>query len=180
MKIRKIAITLIIICILIICIFEIGTLILKKLYPMEYAEYVSKYSKEYNVDEKWIYALIKAESNFDTNSVSQSGAVGLMQLMETTAEEVASDIGIETVNLKEPECNIQIGTKYFTDLIKYYEGNYHLAIVAYNAGIGTVAKWISNGIIKEDGSDIENIPYKETNNYIRKVLKNYRTYQELY
>ena len=103
-----------------------------------------------------------------------------MQLMETTAEEVANDIGIEDINLEERECNIRIGTKYFTDLINYYNGNYNLAIVAYNAGIGTVAKWISNGIIKEDGSDIENIPYKETNNYIRKVLKNYRTYEELY
>lgn len=103
-----------------------------------------------------------------------------MQLMETTAEEVAKKIGIEEVDLKNPECNIRIGTSYFVNLIDYYNGNYYLAIVAYNAGIGTVTKWIDTGIIKADGSDIENIPYKETNNYIRKVLKNYRTYEELY
>ena len=180
MKVRKIAITILIILILVICAFEIYSYMLRVMYPKNYADYVSKYSQEYGIDEKWIFALIKAESNFDPNSVSQSGAVGLMQLMETTAEEVANDIGIENIDLKEPECNIRIGTKYFTDLIKYYNGNYNLAIVAYNAGIGTVAKWISNGVIKEDGSDIENIPYKETNNYIRKVLKNYRTYEELY
>lgn len=59
-------------------------------------------------------------------------------------------------------------------------GNYYLALAAYNAGIGTVQKWIDGGIIRPDGSDIENIPYKETNNYVRKVLKNYRIYQEIY
>lgn len=103
-----------------------------------------------------------------------------MQLMESTAEEVAEDIGLETIDLTDPECNIKLGTKYFVTLIDYYDGNYYLAIVAYNAGIGTVSKWIESGIIKEDGSDIENIPYKETNNYIRKVLKNHRIYEELY
>lgn len=55
-----------------------------------------------------------------------------------------------------------------------------MAIAAYNAGIGTVARWIDEGTIKEDGSDIENIPYTETNNYVRKILKNYKVYKELY
>ncbi len=55
-----------------------------------------------------------------------------------------------------------------------------LAASAYNAGIGIVDKWIREGIIKEDGSDMENIPFKETNNYARKIVRNYRIYQELY
>jgi len=100
--------------------------------------------------------------------------------MEKTAQEVAESIGIKEVNLKDPETNIEIGTKYFKNLLDYYDNNYYLAISAYNAGIGTVAKWINEGIINEDGTDIENIPYKETNNYIRKILKNYRVYEELY
>lgn len=103
-----------------------------------------------------------------------------MQLMEETALEVADDMEIKEVDLKNPECNIKIGVKYFVSLLRYYDGNYYLAITAYNAGIGTVQKWIDNGIIKKDGSDIENVPYKETNNYIRKVIKNYRTYKEIY
>lgn len=104
-----------------------------------------------------------------------------MQLMEKTAEEVSKDIKeIEEVDLKDAKTNIELGTKYFAYLIKYYKGNYNLAITAYNAGIGTVAKWIEEGIIKKDGSDIENIPYTETNNYVRKILKNYRIYKELY
>ncbi len=60
------------------------------------------------------------------------------------------------------------------------DGNYELAITAYNAGIGTVSRWISEGIIKKDGRDIEKIPYKETNTYVRKIIKNYKTYKELY
>ena len=88
--------------------------------------------------------------------------------------------GIEEVDLKNPEKNIQIGVKYFQKLVSYYNGNYYLAITAYNAGIGTVSRWIKEGIIKEDGSNIEKVPYKETNNYVRKVLKNYKVYGELY
>lgn len=84
------------------------------------------------------------------------------------------------MDLTDERTNIEIGTSYFSKLIKYYDGNYYLAITAYNAGIGTVARWIEEGTIKEDGSDIENIPYKETNNYVRKILKNYKIYKELY
>lgn len=88
-------------------------------------------------------------------------------------------LGIEEIDLKSPDINIELGTKYFSKLVKYYNGNYNLAIAAYNAGIGTVSKWIENGIIKKDGTDIENIPYKETNNYVRKILKNYKIYKKL-
>ena len=67
-------------------------------------------------------------------------------------------------------------------LISYSEKykNIEVAVAAYNAGIGTVDNWIEKGIIKSDGSDIENIPYKETNNYVRKILRNYKVYQDLY
>lgn len=58
--------------------------------------------------------------------------------------------------------------------------NYPVALAAYNAGIGNVDEWIKKGIIKKDGSDIENIPYKETNNYVRKIIRDYRIYRELY
>ena len=57
-------------------------------------------------------------------------------------------------------------------------GNYYLAIIAYNAGIGTVKEWINLGIINSDGTNIENIPYKETNNYLRNVLRNYKIYKK--
>ena len=65
-------------------------------------------------------------------------------------------------------------------LFGQFDGNEYLAIVSYNAGLGKVKEWINNGIIDKDGNNLENIPYKETNNYVRKVLREYQIYKELY
>lgn len=168
---------------LIFAIFKPQNWILKKLYKLEYSEYVYKYAEENDIDPYLIFAIIKAESNFNRNIESSSGAIGLMQLMESTAVEKANEIGQE-IAVKEalfnPEINIKIGTSYYAYLIKHYKGNEKLALAAYNAGMGNVDKWIEEGTIKEDGSDLENIPYKETNNYVRKILRNYKIYKELY
>lgn len=172
------------IIIFIIAIINIPKKITEIIYKKEYSEYVSKYSSEYNVDENLIYAIIKAESNFKIEAVSNKNAIGLMQIMEDTAKDIIKKIDIQISNdelaekLKDPEININIGTKYISILIEKYN-NIEVAVTAYNAGIGTVDTWIEKGIIKSDGSDLENIPYKETNNYVRKILRNYKVYLEL-
>lgn len=159
--------------------------LLKIMYPKTYSEIVTIYEEEYGVEENLIYAVIKAESNFKINAVSNRGALGLMQLMEETASDVAkkANIDIDFENIKEellnPGNNINIGTKYLSQLLEKYK-NKEVALAAYNAGIGTVNKWIEEGTIKEDGSDIEKIPYKETNNYVRKILRDYNIYEKLY
>ena len=159
--------------------------LLKIMYPKTYSEIVTIYEEEYGVEENLIYAVIKAESNFKINAVSNRGALGLMQLMEETASDVAkkANIDIDFENIKEellnPGNNINIGTKYLSQLLEKYK-NKEVALAAYNAGIGTVDKWIEEGTIKEDGSDIEKIPYKETNNYVRKILRDYNIYEKLY
>ena len=160
---------------------KIQNVILKIIYPIRYEAEVSRYAEEYEVDKYLIYALIKAESNFDENATSRKGAKGLMQLMYDTAVEVAKTIDMEITEdkLLEPDININIGTKYISILINNYQ-NIEVALSAYNAGSGNVDSWISQGTIKADGSDIENIPYKETNNYVRKILRDYKIYQELY
>lgn len=183
--VKGIIIIAVIVCILILLfgVFKIQNIILKKIYPMKYSEYVYKYSDEYDVDPILIFSIIKAESNFNPNVVSSSNAMGLMQLMDTTAEEIAKKLEInfeKGMSLYNPELNIRLGTKYFSNLMKEYNNNYLLALTAYNAGIGNVQKWIEQGIIKEDGSDIENIPFKETNNYVRKIVRDYKIYNELY
>ena len=163
---------------------DIPTKIQKIMYKKEYSEYVQKYSKEYNVDENLVYAVIKAESNFDSNAKSSKDAIGLMQLVESTAKEICKKVDIQlkdnelSEKLLEPEININLGTKYLSILIEKYQ-NVEIAITAYNAGIGTVDNWIEKGVIKSDGSDIENIPYKETNNYVRKILRDYKIYNNL-
>lgn len=155
--------------------------ILKKMYKQEYTEYVKKYSKEYDVDEYLIYAIIKAESNFNQEAVSHREAKGLMQLMYSTAEDIDKrvDIEINEENILEPDININLGTKYISMLIQKYD-NVNLALVAYNAGSGNVDGWIEKGTLKADGSDIENVPFTETNNYVRKILRDYKIYKQIY
>ena len=106
-----------------------------------------------------------------------------MQLMENTALEVSNNID-EKINSKEelynPEINIKLGAKYLSELLERYDNNLNMTLAAYNAGIGNVTDWVKKGIIKADGSDIENIPFKETNNYVRKILRDYKMYKKIY
>lgn len=148
-------------------------------YPEKYKYYVEKYAEEYKIEKELIYAIIKAESNFREKIVSPKDAIGLMQLLESTANDVSKGMNLEITKetLLNPEININLGTKYISSLIEKYE-NVELALAAYNAGRGNVDKWIEEGIIKADGTDVEKIPYKETNNYIRKVIRNYKIYKK--
>lgn len=164
-------------------IFRVQDSILKMIYSTKYSEYVEKYADEYGVDKYLIYALIKAESNFDPEVTSSSDARGLMQLMEETAVERSNLIDEETIeahDLYDPETNIRLGTSYLSYLLGLYNDNMILALAAYNAGLGNVQQWIQDEIIKPDGSDIENIPYKETENYVRKIIRDYQMYLRLY
>lgn len=146
-KIKKILILTIIIILAIMAFefFDVNDIILKQIYPIKYSEYVEKYAKEYDLDPLLVYSIIKAESNFKPDVTSESSAIGLMQIMQDTAEEIAKETGIDVqtkLKLYDPEINIQIGTKYFSKLLKEYDGNTTIAIIAYNAGPGNVDKWI--------------------------------------
>lgn len=181
MKLLKKLLIFIIIILFIVIVFNkinVKDYILKKIYPIKYSEYVEKYSKEYDIDPLLIYSVIKAESNFESTVKSNSGAIGLMQLMETTAKEV--DKSVNVYDLYNSETNIRLGIEYFSKLLNHYNQNINLSIIAYNAGMGNVDKWIENGTILKDGSNLENVPFKETNNYARKILRDYKTYKELY
>lgn len=177
----------VIILLIIIFIFNILDLniiknkFLIKIYRTDYYEYVDKYAKQYDVDPYLIFAIIKAESNFNEYAISNKGAQGLMQLMYSTAEEIAnkSNIDINEQNILQPDININIGTKYISMLIQKYQ-NINLALAAYNAGSGNVDNWINDGILLKDGSNIENIPFVETNQYVRKILRDYKIYQQIY
>ncbi len=166
-------------------VFKLHTRIMEIIYPREYDNFVVLYAQEFQVDENLIYAIIKAESNFNSEAVSGKSAKGLMQLVDDTAIDIVKQLGLDMEDeeiiqkLNDVDFNIRLGTKYISMLIEKYE-NISLALTAYNAGIGTVDTWIEKGTIKEDGSDIENIPYKETNQYVRKILRDYKIYQDLY
>lgn len=140
-KIKSIFSVLLII-ILVICtidVFGMKEFLLKKVYPEKYSEFVVKYAEEYGVDPLLVYAVIKAESNFNNNLVSSKNAKGVMQLMDGTAREIACN-GIinkefEADMLFDVETNIKLGTKYLSNLIDKY-GNYYVAVAAYNARDG--------------------------------------------
>ena len=178
-----ISVAIILVMILLFKEFNVYNLIRKQIYKQEYSEYVNKYAQMYEIDPMWIYAIIKVESNFNSNATSSSGAKGLMQLMDNTASDLAKELKVEKFEasmLYNPEINIMLGTKYFDKLLAKYNENYYLAIAAYNGGIGNVDEWINKGVISPDGSNIENIPYKETNMYVRKTINAHIAYVELY
>ena len=176
-KLKKWLIIFTILVLIVIVAVPIKKQMTKILYKKEYAEYVNKYAEEYGVEKNLVYALIKAESNFNPKAISHQNANGLMQLMYPTAEELANKCQIKLTkeNILDPDININLGTQYIAILLDKYEC-VELALAAYNAGSD---KWIKKGIIKSDGSNIENIPYKETNMYVRKIMRDYEIYIEL-
>ena len=112
---KKAVIVIITIAVIIFVLFKVvkvQDIVWRALYPKKYDTEVSKYAKEYDVDENLIYAIIKAESNFDENAVSRSNAVGLMQLMYDTAVDIAKTLNLEIdeEKLHEPDVNINLGT----------------------------------------------------------------------
>lgn len=124
-------------------------------------EIVENVSRKFGVDKDLIMSVIKQESSFQPNCVSEAGAMGLMQLMPGTAKEMGVN------NPFDMEENINGGTKYLRGLLDMYGNSKELALAAYNAGSGTL-----QNVGVKNKSDIEKLPY-ETRDYVKKVMKNY-------
>jgi len=149
------------------------------LFPHAYWEIVSAQAQEKRLDPYLVLALIRQESLFDPEAVSPAQAYGLMQLLPTTAARMTgSSPGIPT--LTTPSFNVHAGTKYLRQLLDLYDNNLIMAVAAYNAGEGAVDKWRVRypGLAPDEFA--ESISYRETRNYVKLVLRNYRTYQRLY
>ncbi len=153
----------------------------KETYQIEYSQQVEKASVEFGVPVDLIYAVIKTESNFNPDAVSSAGAVGLMQLIPETYSWVAKRLG-ENENIElisDPDTNIRYGTyylKFLTDRFKSDEAIY----AAYNAGYARVNGWLSDSRYSSDGINLDNIPYKETKAYVKKVSEARAKYKEAY
>ncbi len=138
-------------------------------YPTKYKSIIDKYSAEYGVDNSLVASVINIESGYDKNSVSSVGAVGLMQLMPSTAYDVAKrlNLEIEYGDLFDENINIRLGTYYLRYLLDMFDGNEINALSSYNWGLSNVKMWMSYGNINKSG-EIENLPVKETENYLKK------------
>lgn len=154
------------------------------LYPLKYFDIVKEEAAKNNVEPYLVMAIIKTESNFNKTAVSSKEAKGLMQIMDSTAEDIKSkiDTDIDITDIYDEKVNITLGCKYISTLIEKYSGNYYLAVCAYNAGMGNVDKWIEQGIITSNLSEYRNIniPFSQTKDYLYKVIKSYKMYRVLY
>lgn len=152
------------------------------LYPAGFHEIVTRHTSNTGLDLCLTFALIRAESNFLPTARSPVGALGLMQLMPATARDIARGLGIDaaTPQLTNPEVNIRIGTRHLKDLIRRFNGNLVSAVAAYNAGATPVLRWRKNFPNLREDEFIENIPYPETREYVKKVLAAMEVYRQLY
>lgn len=157
------------------------TQVYKILYPVRYMDIVDRAAGEYRLDPYLVYGVIKAESNFIPDAHS-GVARGLMQLTDSTAEWVARKMNLEDFSpeqLDDPKTNINMGCFYLRYLIDYYKDQ-DLALAAYNAGMGNVDSWLSDTAHSKDGKTLDNIPFRETRDYVRRVEEYRQIYQKRY
>lgn len=166
-----------------VCYLLAAPLIGRLFYPFHYRDKIYTYAEKYQVDPILVAAVIYTESGFRSNVISRRGAMGLMQVMPTTAEWIAGKIGLEdfsTDMLLEPECNIEIGTWYLADLARQFGGNRLAVLAAYNGGRGSVSQWLERGIWDGSAENLEQIPFSETRTFVRRAEDAYLRYRELY
>lgn len=145
-------------------------------FPLPYKQYVYRASESYGIAPELIWAVMRQESLFDPSAVSVSGAKGLMQIIDTTAKWLYKRVGIEPKNIFDPETNILLGTAYLRHLYDMWDGNLVKVLASYNAGPNRVKSWTD---YKDPYLFIENIPFKETRDYVMRVIYYYYIYQEL-
>jgi soluble lytic murein transglycosylase len=144
-------------------------------YPLRYKEEILKYADAYSVPADLVCAVINTESGYDPNAMSYVGAVGLMQLLPSTAGEVARKLKIDDYDLYDPETNINFGTYYLAYLYGQFN-DWETALAAYNAGIGNVKLWLKDQNYSADGKTLIKIPFRETSNFVKRV----KTAREVY
>jgi soluble lytic murein transglycosylase len=150
------------------------------LYPVPYWNEIQHWGAQNTVNPVLALALMRQESRFEPQIKSVVGATGLMQLMPETAAEVASQVKLKKYSLENPNDNIRLGTWYLNSTHQTYQGNSMLAIASYNAGPGSVGKWLQTLNIQDADAFVETIPFDETQGYVKSVLENYWNYTRLY
>ena len=164
---------------LIIAVISILTtyIYVQVLFPLKYKQEIETAAYVNHIAPELIASLINEESSFDNLSESRAGAIGLMQLMPTTAQWLAEKMQIDfsISKLYEPQYNINMGVYYMRYLLDKF-GDEYTALCAYNAGEGQVKTWLQSSNFSDNEKELKITPYKETNAYVEKVLKNKTKY----
>lgn len=157
--------------------------LMQEFYPLSYYETVMEQSEKNDLDPALVYGIIRAESGFDPHAVSRADARGLMQMTPDTFAWVQTMIPdselLTEEDLFNPDINIQFGCELLSLLISHY-GDESTAICAYNAGMGNVTSWLEDPEYSSDGVTLEEIPFGETREYLKRVTDNRAIYRELY
>lgn len=160
--------------------FSLPEGLLKSLYPTPHRDVVQRYSREFSIPEGMVYGLMRQESLFREQAVSRSGAKGLMQIMPRTGAWIAGKLKMDDPDYFNPNDSIRIGAKYFSDLIRQYDGDFRWAAIAYNGGPGNLRKWKKSYYTGDFNLFLENIPISEPRNYCRITYQNYLHYLVTY
>ncbi len=152
-------------------------------YPKPYLKQVSTFTKKVNLENEIVYAIMREESGYNPQIRSWAGARGLLQLMPSTAKVIASKSGInrsKANRLLEPENAIEIGTAYMDELSSQTVGHPAFIIAGYNGGWGNLSRWLKNTKTNDLDLFVEEIPYGQTRNYTKRVLRSYWAYKIIY
>ena len=151
------------------------------IFPLDYWSLIKKYSDLHRLDPYLMTALIAQESTFTADVRSSANAVGLMQLIPSTGRSYARKVGIRYSSsiLRQPETNIRLGMRYFRDLMDRF-GEAHFALASYNAGERRIAQWIAERPGFDQDEFIDDIPFPETQNYVKRILGTADDYRRLY
>jgi soluble lytic murein transglycosylase len=155
----------------------------RHLYPLGYWDVVRATAEREGLDPLLVQALIRQESAFAARAVSPVDAQGLMQLMPSTASEVAVERGLpppDRARLTDVDTNVTLGTALLRRLLAHYNGSEIKALAAYNAGEDAVRKWEVRYGQRDDDEFVELISFRETKRYVKGVLENYQVYRTLY
>jgi soluble lytic murein transglycosylase len=153
------------------------------LFPKAYWPDLRKYATLNGLDPYLVASLIRQESEFNAQAISRANAVGLMQLLPKTGKNVAKQVklrGYTPPQLYTPAVNLQLGTRYFKDMVDKYNGQYEYALAAYNAGTDRVEDWLGQGHYRDPQEFVESIPFTETREYVQAILRNASVYRQLY
>ena len=153
------------------------------LFPRPYWEALRRYSEENGLDPYLVASLIRQESEFNPGVISHANAYGLMQLLPSTGKSTAKQVGLhnyKTDSLLEPTVNIELGTKYFREMVDHFGGQVEYALAAYNAGSSRVESWRSSGNYRDIEEFVESIPFTETREYVQAIVRNAEVYKRVY